>query len=74
MKIGLFCSDIPPLRELGLGDVTYLAPDEDAGRAAGQISRTLNASQIYALRKRVLQEHGWARIYSEHLAPLLEGA
>jgi glycosyltransferase involved in cell wall biosynthesis len=72
--IPVFCSDILPLRELGLGDVTYIAPEGDAGRAAEQISTTLNASGSYALRKRVLREHAWARIYSEHLGPLLEGA
>lgn len=69
----VFCSDIEPLKELGSDQVTYFPPDGDAANLAEQISGALGASKGYALRKRVLREYGWSRIYSQHLAPLLDG-
>ncbi|MFH1184389.1 MAG: glycosyltransferase family 4 protein [Chloroflexota bacterium] len=71
--IPVFSSEIEPLIELGSDQVTYFPPDGDAASLAEQISNALGASQRYALRKRVLREYAWSRVYSQHLAPLLEG-
>ena len=70
--IPAFCSDIEPLRELGADDVMYFPPDGDAAQVAEQISGALEVSKRYVLRKRILREYAWPRIYSDHLAPLLE--
>jgi glycosyltransferase involved in cell wall biosynthesis len=70
--IPVFCSDIETLRELGGPDASYFAPDGDAQAVARQIGETLGASPRYALRKRVLQEYAWERVYERHIAPLLE--
>jgi mannosylglucosylglycerate synthase len=71
-RIHVFCSDIPPLAELGRDDVTFFSPDADPTSVADIIGSTLSGDRMHALRKRVLQEHAWDRIYSMHLAPLLE--
>ena len=71
--IPVFCSDIQPLRELGLDDVTYFSPEGDPASVAEQIGSALGVSGRYALRKRVLREYAWSHIYAQHLAPLLEG-
>ena len=71
--IPVFCSNIDSLKELGGGQVTYFSPEADAAGAANQIAASLEGNPRFALRQRVLREHAWERIYSEHLAPLLQG-
>jgi len=71
--IPIFCSNIDSLKELGRGQVTYFDPEGDAASVAGQIAAALEGSPRFGLRRRVLREHTWERIYAEHLAPLLEG-
>jgi glycosyltransferase involved in cell wall biosynthesis len=72
-RIPVFCSDIAPLRELGAADVTYFPPDGDANQVAEAIGRALDASSSYSLRKRVLRDYTWERIYLRFLEPLLAG-
>ncbi len=69
----IFCSDIPPLRELGQEHVTYFSPDADAARVAREIENYLDGSALFALRSRVRREYRWERIYAERIAPLLQG-
>jgi glycosyltransferase involved in cell wall biosynthesis len=71
--VPVFCSKIEPLKELGTDHVTYFTPDEDPAHVADAISRSLGVSKRYALRKKVMREYAWPRIYAEHIAPLLEG-
>jgi glycosyltransferase involved in cell wall biosynthesis len=71
--IPVFCSNIDSLQELGRDQATYFEPHGDAASAAGQIAAALDDSPRFALRRRVLREHTWEHIYTEHLAPLLEG-
>ncbi len=68
----IFCSDIPPLRELGRSDVHYFAPDDEPSRIAQEIQHALGESKTYALKKRVLQQYSWEQVYRSTIAPLLE--
>ncbi|HSR21496.1 MAG TPA: glycosyltransferase family 4 protein [Anaerolineales bacterium] len=72
--IPCFCPDIAPLRELGGEDIHYFPPGADAALMAEQMSAVFSVSKPYVLRKRVLREHTWSRIYAEHLLPLLKEA
>lgn len=72
-RVAAFCSDIEPLRELGAQEVRYFSPDADPNEVADLISGTLEGNRSYALRKRVLRDFAWSRIYSRYLAPLLAG-
>ena len=49
---------------------TAQAPSPD--EVAASIGTTLGSSPQYLLKKRVLAHYTWDRIYSDHLAPLLE--
>jgi glycosyltransferase involved in cell wall biosynthesis len=69
----IFCSNLASLNEPGGGEVTYFEPESDATNVARQIASALEVSRRFALRHRILREHTWERIYSRHLAPLLEG-
>lgn len=68
----IFCTDIGPLRELGGSEVKYLPPGASPDEVAASIGTTLGSSPQYLLKKRVLAHYTWDRIYSDHLAPLLE--
>ncbi len=69
--IPVFCSDIPALRELARSDAHYFSPDGEAAQIAAQIAEVLGSSQTFALRKRVLNDFTWERIYRTTIAPLL---
>jgi glycosyltransferase involved in cell wall biosynthesis len=71
--VPIFCSNLASLNQLGGREVTYFEPGSDAATVAGQIASSLEASSLFTLRHRILREHTWERIYSSHLAPLLEG-
>jgi glycosyltransferase involved in cell wall biosynthesis len=70
--IPVFCSDIPPLRELGSRDATYFSPDGDPKKIADQLGTWLAASPVFALGKRIRSDYAWSRIYQRQIAPLLE--
>jgi len=69
--IPVFCSDIPALRELGGSQVRYFHPDDEPSQVADQIAAVLWASPNYGLRKRVLKDYTWNKIYEAFIAPLL---
>jgi len=70
-RLPVFCTDIPPFRESGQGDVTYLSPDATPVDAAAVILRTLQADPAHRLRRRVLGEFTWLKLVRERLPPLL---
>jgi glycosyltransferase involved in cell wall biosynthesis len=67
----VFCSDIPPLRELGGQNATYFSPDEDPVELANLIVSRLSADPIFALRVQVRKAYTWERVYRDKIAPLL---
>jgi glycosyltransferase involved in cell wall biosynthesis len=68
----LFCSDIPPLRDLGEQDVRFFPADADPEDVAQTIASALLSSKEYRLSQRVKKEFTWQRIYQQHLEPLLQ--
>ncbi|MGE5073414.1 MAG: glycosyltransferase, partial [Anaerolineae bacterium] len=69
--IPVFCSDIHALRELGGEDVHYFSPNAEPKLVAKAIASVLQASKLFALRKRALQRYTWEGIYQDGIAPLL---
>jgi len=67
----IFCADIPPLRELGLDDVTYFSPDADPVKVAASIARCFQSSSTSRLALRARASFRWEAIYRQHIAPLL---
>jgi glycosyltransferase involved in cell wall biosynthesis len=67
----VFCSDIPPLREIASDYGFYFSPDGDPVDIAKLVVDNLNASPIYGLRTKVRSVYTWERIYNERITPLL---
>jgi len=71
-RLPVFCTDIPPLVELGGEQVVTFSPGESPSRVAAIIGTTLKANPAYILSSRVKREYNWGVIYREKIAPLLE--
>ncbi len=69
--IPVFCSDIPPLRELGGEHVTYFSPDIHPDVGAAMLADHFTQDATYALRVKVRSHYTWQRVYRERIAPLL---
>ncbi|HCR71992.1 MAG TPA: hypothetical protein DIW23_11150 [Anaerolineae bacterium] len=66
-----FCADIPPLRELGLEDVTYFSADENPNIVAELIANYFRTSQTTKLSMRARLNFRWEAIYRQHIVPIL---
>ena len=61
--IPVFCADIAPLRELGRSQVNYFSLDSDPSKVSDNIVKILGSDPRFALRKRVLRDFTWEKIY-----------
>ncbi len=68
----VFCTDIPPLRELGGEEATYFSPDAVPGDVAIQVVERLSSDPAFKLRVKTRNEYTWQRIYQEQIAPLFK--
>ncbi|HMD82890.1 MAG TPA: glycosyltransferase, partial [Anaerolineales bacterium] len=68
-----FCSDIPPLRELGLNDAYFFSPDEEPAVLAGAIKNHFQSTASARLAMRSRAAFRWEAIYQKHIVPLLRG-
>ena len=67
----IFCSDIPPLRNLAGSHATYFSPDADPVELANRIVNHLAFDSIFRMRVRARREFSWEGIYAREIAPLL---
>ena len=70
--IPVFCSDIPPLRELGADFADYFPAAGGHADIAGLIARRLETDAAFRLRERVRSQYLWERVYRTRIAPFLE--
>lgn len=67
----IFCSDIPPLRNLAGSHATYFSPEADPVELANRIVNHLAFDSIFRMRVRARREFSWKGIYAREIAPLL---
>ncbi len=70
--IPVFCADIPVLRELGGGDISYFSPDESPDNVAKQITKRLEAETTSRWSRRAKHAYTWEQIHALHIAPLIQ--
>lgn len=68
----VFCADIPPLRELGLGEAAFFSPDEDPAKVANLIAKYFASTATARLSVRARLSFRWEAIYRQFIASLLE--
>jgi len=70
--VPVFCTDIPPLRDLAGEMGIYFSPDANPTQVADLILHRLSNDPIYRLRLRVRTRYTWERVYADQIAPLLK--
>jgi glycosyltransferase involved in cell wall biosynthesis len=70
--IPVFCSDIPPLKNLGGKFVSYFSPEGNPDAAAKMIADHFTNNKVFGLRKSVREQFTWERIYATKITPLLK--
>ncbi len=70
--IPVFCADIPVLRELGSGDISYFSTDESPDNVAKLIAKRLEVETTSRWSRRAKHAYTWEQIYSLHIAPLIQ--
>jgi glycosyltransferase involved in cell wall biosynthesis len=70
--IPIFCSDIPPFREIAGGSALYFGLEEPPPDIAHRIATALRDDPGYTLRQQVRQHYTWQAIYQRDIKPLLE--
>jgi glycosyltransferase involved in cell wall biosynthesis len=71
-RLPVFCADIPTLRELGGGEVTFFGLDAAPADIAARIAHRLRGNPDHAFRARAWREATWEAVYARHIAPLIE--
>ena len=70
-RLPIFCTDIPPLRELAGDRATYFSPDATPEQVAAQIAAHLATDPYYAMGVHVRSAYSWEGVYAQRIAPLL---
>lgn len=70
-RLPIFCSDIPPLRQLVGNYATCFAPDEEPEIIAGKLIEALDQNPAYRLRRETILNFSWDGIFERQIAPLL---
>jgi len=73
-RLPVFCSDIPPFREIGLDAVHYFDLDDEPMAVAMRIKRWMEEDMSYRLRRRVLAHYSWDSLFAQRIEPLILGA
>ena len=71
VRLPVFCSDIPPFREIAGDTVHRFALDAPPKETAARIARFLETDPATRLRHTVLRQYAWERVFRERIAPLL---
>jgi glycosyltransferase involved in cell wall biosynthesis len=71
VRLPIFCSDIPPFREIAGGTVHRFALDAPPAQTAACIAHFLETDQPTRLRRHVLRQYSWERVFRERFVPLL---
>lgn len=70
----VFCTDIPPLRELGLSGATFFSPDENPAKVASLLADYFRSSRPMQSSMHARKSFRWEAIYRRHIEPLLKSS
>lgn len=72
--LAIFCSDIPPFREIADDAAHYFDPQGDPQTIAHSIAEYYRASKAYHLRRKVRRTATWQAIFERTIAALIAGS
>jgi hypothetical protein len=71
VRLPIFCADIPPFRESAGESAHYFALDESPDVIAQALDDFLVWDSRYQLKRRVLRDYSWERLFTERIEPLV---
>lgn len=71
-RLPIFCADLPVFHESARGEAHYFSSEQSAGDVARMIHQVLSADSAYRLKKRIVHEFSWEKIFADRIAPLVE--
>lgn len=71
VRLPVFCTNIPVLREVGGGNANYFDPAHDPAKIAEMVLNTLEKPGVASLRRKVIRDYLWDGIVKDKLLPLL---
>lgn len=72
LKLPIVCSDIPPFREVGRGNVQYFSLEDSPAEIADKILTFIGRLEPHRMFRHILQNYLWDDIYHKMLLPFLE--
>jgi glycosyltransferase involved in cell wall biosynthesis len=70
-RLPVFCSDLPPFREIAGDRVHYFAPDANPSDLARRLLEFFASDPAARLRRRVRQEYTWEALFPRLIEPLV---
>ena len=71
IKLPIVCSDIPPFREIGDGNVCYFSLQDTPEKIADTIIDFMEGLLLHRMFHKVMKNYVWDSIYHRKLVPLL---
>ena len=73
-SIPIFCSNIPPLLELGGNHAIYFSPDEDPEKVCSLLIENITANLVLGMKAYIRSNYTWDRVYATKIAPMLNSS
>ncbi len=70
-RLPVFCSNIPPFREIGLDAVSYFDLDEEPSAVAKRMRGWMEEDRVHRLRRRILRHYSWDSLFDRQIEPLI---
>jgi len=72
-RLPVFCSNIPPLREIGGDAVCYFELADDPQVVARRLLKWMSEDCVHRLRRKVMDEYSWEKIFGNQIESLVAG-
>ena len=72
IRLPVFCSDIPPFREIAGDTVHRFALDAPPEQTAARIADFLETDRAARLRHNILDRFGWERVFRQRISPVAD--
>jgi glycosyltransferase involved in cell wall biosynthesis len=72
-RLPIFCSDLTPFHESASKYAHYFSDSASAEAIATLIHDVLKRDRAYQLKRHILHQYAWQRIFSEQIEPLVQG-
>jgi glycosyltransferase involved in cell wall biosynthesis len=70
-RLPIFCADLPVFHETAGDRAHYFSIEDTPDRIATEIAKTLTNDSAYQLKRRIVREYDWQRIFKDRIEPLV---